>query len=66
MVIIILSWANDLTIIYTNHHDGFDYERNGRTHMGEVCVYGVKDGKIAFNQFFFTPIAMLYYLLKIF
>jgi ketosteroid isomerase-like protein len=27
----------------------------GRTRMDEVCVYEVKDGKIVFEEFFFTP-----------
>ncbi|TXC82139.1 nuclear transport factor 2 family protein [Luteibaculum oceani] len=27
----------------------------GRTQMEEICVYGVKDGKITYEQFFYTP-----------
>ena len=27
----------------------------GRQTMEEVCVYGVKDGKINYEQFFYTP-----------
>ena len=31
--------------------------KNGhRSQMSEVCVYGVRDGKIWYEQFFFTPV----------
>jgi ketosteroid isomerase-like protein len=29
----------------------------GRMQMDEICVFEVKDGKVVFEQFFFTPMA---------
>ena len=34
------------------------YKGMGRAQVEEICVYGVKDGKIVSSQFFFTPAPM--------